>query len=112
MSLYCLKIQYAPAAIAAMTKSASNREDAARTAIESVGGKLHGFYGIFGDPDGFHVMLIGETPSTTEYLATVVSAVLGGSISNIRTNALYTADEMVGAANLINGAKVDYKPAN
>ncbi len=111
MGLYCLKIQYTPEAIAAIVKSGSNREDAARKAVESVGGKLHGFYGMFGDPDGFHAMVIAETPSNAEYLATVVSVVLGGAMANIRTTALYSADDMLKAAEIVNSSGVDYAPA-
>ena len=30
-------------------------------------GKLRGFYGIFGDQDRYHVMLIAEMPGNAEY---------------------------------------------
>jgi uncharacterized protein with GYD domain len=69
MGVYCLNIQYAPEAIGPIIKSGSNRQDVARKAVESVGGKLPGFYGILGDPDGFHTMIIAETPNNTEYPA-------------------------------------------
>ncbi|MEX0343951.1 MAG: GYD domain-containing protein [Rhizobiaceae bacterium] len=110
MGLYCFKIQYTPEAIATIVKTSSNREEAAKKAVESVGGKLHGFYGIFGDPEGFHVMLIAETPSNAEYLATVVSSVLGGAVANVRTNVLYSAADMVKATEIINNSGVDYAP--
>ncbi len=110
MGLYCFKIQYTPEAVAAIVKSGSNREEVARKAVESTGGKLHGFYGIFGDPDGFHAMLIAEAPSNAEYLATVVAAVMGGALANVRTTVLYSAADMVAAAKIVNSSGVDYQP--
>ena len=108
MTLYCLKIQYTPEAIQAIIKSGSNREDVARAATESVGGKMHGFYGIFGDVEGYHVMLIAEMPGNAEYIATVVAAVGGGAIAKFKTNVLYSADDVVGAAAIV--SKVNYQP--
>ena len=110
MTLYCLKGQYTPEAIAAIVKSGSNREDVARTAVESVGGSLHGFYGIFGDPNGYHVMLIAEMPGNPQYLATVISAVMGGAFAKFTTNVLYSADDVVAAAEIVNASSVDYQP--
>ena len=110
MTLYCLKGQYTPDAIAAIVKSGSNREDVARKAIESAGGKLLGFYGIFGDHDGYHVMIIVDMPGNAEYLATVITAVMGGAFAKFTTNVLYSADEVVAAAGMVNAASVDYTP--
>lgn len=110
MSLFCFKIQYTPEAIAAIVKSGSNREEVARKAVESTGGKLHGFYGMFGDPDGFHVMMIAETPSNAEYLATVITAAMGGALANFRTIALYSAADMLKAAQIVAKSGVDYSP--
>jgi len=110
MTLYCLKIQYTAEAIQAIIKSGSNRADVARAAAESVGGKMHGFYGIFGDPEGYHVMLIAEMPGNAEYIATVVTAVAGGAIAKFKTNVLYSAEDVVGAAAIVNASQVEYRP--
>ncbi len=110
MTLYCLKAQYTPEAIAAIVKSGSNREDIARKAAESVGGKVHGFYGIFGDPNGYHVMLIADMPGNAQYLATVMTAVMGGAFAKFTTNVLYSADDVVAASEIVNAASVDYQP--
>ena len=110
MGLYCLRAQYTPDAIKAIISSGENREDAVRKAVTSVGGKLHGFYGIYGDRDGYHLMVIIETPSNAEYIVTVVSAVMGGAIAKWTTNVLYTADELVAASKMVNSSKVDYRP--
>jgi len=109
MTLYCLKAQYSPEAIAGMVKSGANREVEVRKAVESVGGDLKGFYGIFGDPDGFHVMAIAEMPGNAQYLATVITSILSGAIANVRTNVLYSAEEAVEAANIVNSSGVSYQ---
>ena len=110
MTLFCLKGQYTQAAIEGMMKSGANREEEVRKAIESVGGKLEGYYGIFGDPEGFHVMVIAEMPGNAQYLATVITAVMSGAMANFRTNVLYTAEEVVEAAGIINSSGVSYQP--
>ncbi len=109
MTLYCLKAQYTPEAIAAIVKSGKSREDVARKAVESVGGTLHGFYGIFGDPNGYQIMLIAEMPGNAQYLATVMTAVMGGAFAKFTTNVLYSADDVVAASEIVNAASVDYQ---
>ena len=94
-----------------MVKSEANREVELRKTVESLGGKLHGFYGTLGDPDGFHVMMIAEMPGHSQYLAAVVNAMLSGAVTNIRTTVLYSAEEAVEAAKIVN-AGVDYKAPN
>jgi uncharacterized protein with GYD domain len=110
MPLFCLKGQYTPEAMQGMMKSGANREEEVRKAIESVGGELKGFYGIFGDPEGFHVMIIAEMPGNAQYIATVVTAVMSGALANFRTNVLYTAEEAVEAASIVNASGVSYRP--
>ena len=82
----------------------------ARQAVESVGGKLHGFYGIYGDPEGYHVMLIADMPGNGEYIATVATALMGGVFAKFTTNVLYTAEDVVKASEIVAAAKVDYQP--
>lgn len=110
MTLYCLKAQYTPEAIAAIVTSGTNRADEAKKAVESVGGEMHGFYGIFGDPDGFHIMLIADLPGNSEYIATMATALMAGVFAKVRTNVLYTADDVVGASEIVKASKVDYQP--
>ncbi len=71
---------------------------------------MHGYYGIFGDPDRFHVMLIAEMLGNAQYLATMATALMAGVFVKVRTNVLYTADDVVGASELVNTSKVNYQP--
>ena len=52
MPLYLTKFSYTPETWARLIGNPEDRRDAARTYIESVGGKLHGFWYGFGTHDG------------------------------------------------------------
>ena len=45
MAMYMLMAKYSPTAMKGILKTGSDREAAARAAVEAAGGKLHGFYG-------------------------------------------------------------------
>ena len=60
MAMYMLMAKYSPAALKAIVESGSDREAAARQAVEAAGGKLHGFYGMFGQEYG--LAMIVEAP--------------------------------------------------
>ena len=64
MAMYMLMAKYSPAALKAIVESGSDREAAARQAVEAAGGKLHGFYGMFGQEYG--MMLIVEAAGHAE----------------------------------------------
>src|SRR5690606_4464831 len=55
MSLYLTHFSYTPETWARLTKSPEDRREAARKYIESVGGKLHGFWYAFGPNDGYNL---------------------------------------------------------
>jgi uncharacterized protein with GYD domain len=67
--MYMLMAKYSTAALKAIMESGSDREAAAREAIEAVGGKLHGFYGMFGQEYG--LAMIVEAPGHAEYLRSI-----------------------------------------
>ena len=48
MALYMFMGKYTPSAMKAIIDTGSNREAAARQAVEAAGNKLIGFYGMFG----------------------------------------------------------------
>lgn len=66
MAMYMLMAKYSTTALKAIMESESDREAAARQAVEAAGGKLHGFYGMFGQEYGL-VMII-EVPGHAEYI--------------------------------------------
>ena len=52
MPLYLTRFSYTPATWARLTGNPEDRRKAAQAYIESVGGKLHGFWYAFGTHDG------------------------------------------------------------
>src|SRR6187551_413753 len=55
MALYLTRFSYTPETWARLTKNPVDRREAARKYIESVGGKLHGFWYAFGSYDGYNL---------------------------------------------------------
>ena len=88
MAMYMLMAKYSTAALKAIMESGSDREAAARQAIEAVGGKLHGFYGMFGQEYG--LAMIVEAPGHAEYLGGIAPAISSGVFDSYKTIPLYT----------------------
>ena len=101
MGLYCFKGKYTKEALAAITRSGDNREKAIRGPIEKLGGKLHGWYGMFGEDYNFMVI--------AEYLAMAMAGIMGGALADFRTIALYTADDVVAGSKLFHERDIGYK---
>ena len=53
MPLYLSRFSYTPETWARLIGNPEDRREAARSYIESVGGKLHGFWYAFGTHDGY-----------------------------------------------------------
>jgi uncharacterized protein with GYD domain len=53
MAFYLTRFSYTPETWARLVKNPEDRRAAAKQYIESVGGKLHGFWYAFGDQDGY-----------------------------------------------------------
>ena len=56
MPLYLSSFSYTPEAWGRLIGNPEDRRKAAQTYIESVGGKLHGFWYAFGADDGVHAV--------------------------------------------------------
>ena len=54
MPMYLTRFSYTPETWARLVKNPEDRRAAAKQYIESVGGKLHGFWYAFGDHDGYN----------------------------------------------------------
>ena len=61
MPLYLSRFSYTPETWARLIGNPEDRRKAAQSCIESVGGKLHGFWYAFGICDGY---TLGEPPIT------------------------------------------------
>src|SRR5271169_5141872 len=88
MAMYMLMAKYSPAALKGILETGSDREAAARQAIEAAGGKLHGFYGMFGQEYG--LALIVEAPGHAEYIGAIAPAISSGTFESFKTIPLYS----------------------
>ena len=105
MALYLTRFSYTPETWARLTKSPEDRRDAARNYIESVGGKLHGFWYALGEYDGY---TLWEAPDNVAMAAVAIAISSGGALSKFETTALLTVDETLAA--LGRAQAVGYRP--
>ena len=105
MAMYLSRFSYTPETWARLVKNPEDRREAARTYIESVGGKLHGFWYAFGEHDG---VTLWEAPDNVSMAAVAVAIGGGGAVSTIDTTVLMTVDDTLDA--LRRAASVQYRP--
>ena len=94
MPLYLTRFSYTPETWAKLIKNPEDRRAAAKQYIESVGGKLHGFWYAFGDYDGY---TLWEAPDNVSMAATALAIGAGGALSSVQTTVLLTVDETLAA---------------
>ncbi len=94
MALYLTRFSYTPETWARLTKNPEDRREAARQYIESVGGKLHGFWYAFGEYDGYNLW---EAPDSVSMAAVVIAISGGGALAKCETTLLLTVDETLDA---------------
>jgi uncharacterized protein with GYD domain len=94
MPLYLTRFSYTPEAWAKMIENPEDRRIAAAKYIESVGGKLHGFWYAFGSHDGFNLW---EAPDNVSMAATGIALGAGGALSSVETTVLLTVEETMEA---------------
>ena len=90
MSLYLSRFSYTPETWARLIGNPEDRRDAAQTYIESVGGKLHGFWYAFGEHDGY---TLWEAPDNVSMAAVALAISGGGALGSLETTVLMTVDE-------------------
>jgi uncharacterized protein with GYD domain len=94
MPLYLTKFSYTPETWARLLGSPEDRRAAAQEYIESVGGKLHGFWYAFGDHDGYNLW---EAPDNVSMAAVALAITGGGALSSLETTLLLTVEETMEA---------------
>ncbi len=94
MQMYLTRFSYTPETWARLAKHPEDRRAAARTYIESVGGKLHGFWYAFGEYDGY---TLWEAPNNVAMAAVSFAISGGGALSKFETTALLTVEETLEA---------------
>ena len=105
MPLYLSKFGYTPETWARLIGKPEDRRKAAQTYIESVGGKLHGFWYAFGTHDGY---TLWEAPDNVSMAAVALALGAGGALSSLETTVLMTVDETIEA--LGKAGQVQYRP--
>ena len=104
MPLYLTKFSYTPETWAKLIGNPEDRRKAAQEYIESVGGKLHGFWYAFGTHDGY---TLWEAPDNVSMAAVALALAAGGAISSLETTVLLTVDETIEA--LGKADQLDYR---
>ena len=94
MPMYLTRFSYTPETWAKMISNPEDRRAAAQQYIESVGGKLHGFWYAFGEHDGYNLW---EAPDNVSMSAVALAIGAGGALSSIETTVLLTVDETLSA---------------
>ena len=105
MPLYLSRFNYTPETWARLIGNPEDRREAAQEYIESVGGKLHGFWYAFGEHDGYNLW---EAPDNVSMAAVAVAIGGGGALSSFATTVLLTVDETLDA--LRKAEQVGYRP--
>ena len=105
MPLYLSKFSYTPETWAKLIGAPEDRRKAAQLYIESVGGKLHGFWYAFGTHDGYNLW---EAPDNVSMAAVALAISAGGALSSFETTVLMTVDETIEALN--KAKQVRYRP--
>ena len=94
MPLYLSRFSYTPETWARLIGNPEDRRNAAQSYIESVGGKLHGFWYAFGTHDGYNLW---EAPDNVSMAAVALAISGGGAASSFETAVLLTVDETMDA---------------
>ena len=94
MPLYLSRFSYTPETWARMIGNPEDRRKAATEYIESVGGKLHGFWYAFGSHDGFNLW---EAPDNVSMAAVSLAIAGGGALKSFETTVLLTVEETMDA---------------
>ena len=104
MPLYLTRFSYTPETWAKLIQNPEDRRTAAKAYIESVGGKLHGFWYAFGEHDGYNLW---EAPDNVSMAATALAIGAGGALSSIQTTVLLSVEETLAA--LEKAASIKYR---
>jgi len=96
---------YTPHTWTKLNSDPEDRRKAAQSYIESVGGKLHGFWYAFGKQDGFNLW---EAPDNVSMAAVALAISGGGALSSFETTVLLTVEETIDA--MRKAEQIQYRP--
>jgi uncharacterized protein with GYD domain len=105
MPLYLTRFSYTPETWARLIANPEDRRKAATEYIETVGGKLLGFWYAFGAHDA---MTLWEAPDNVSHAAVVLAIGSGGAVTNLETTVLMTVEDTMEA--MRTAQRVKYRP--
>jgi uncharacterized protein with GYD domain len=105
MPLYLSRFSYTPETWARLTSNPEDRRQAAQTYIESVGGRLHGFWYAFGEHDGYNLW---EAPDNVSMAAVALAIGGGGALRSFETTVLMSVEETMDA--MRKAEQIQYRP--
>ena len=105
MPFYLTRFSYTPETWARLVKKPEDRRVAGQQYIESVGGRLHGFWYAFGEHDAY---ALWEAPDNVSMAAVAVAIGAGGALSEFDTTVLLTVEETLSA--LERAQSIQYTP--
>ncbi|GAC1486424.1 MAG: GYD domain-containing protein [Candidatus Limnocylindrales bacterium] len=94
MPPYLSQFSYTPETWAKLIGNPEDRRKAAESYIESVGGKLHGFWYAFGTHDGYNLW---EAPDNVSMVAAALAIGGGGALRSLETTVLLAVDDTLDA---------------
>ena len=94
MAMYLSRFSYTPETWARLVANPEDRRKAAQSYIESVGGKLQGFWYAFGSHDGY---TLWEAPDNVSMAAVAQRPLPRSRLSSLETTVLLTVDETLDA---------------
>ena len=104
MPLYLSKFSYTPEAWSRLIGNPEDRREAARSYIESVGGRLHGFWYAFGAHDGYTMW---EAPDNVSMAAVALAIGSGGAVTSLETTVLLSVEEAMEA--MTRASQIQYR---
>jgi uncharacterized protein with GYD domain len=105
MALYLTRFSYTAETWARLIGNPEDRRESAQAYIESVGGKLHGFWYAFGAHDGY---TLWEAPDNVSMAAVALAIGSGGALTMLDTVVLLTVEETMEA--LRKAQEIQYRP--
>ena len=107
MTKYVLFFSYTPEAWANMIRKPGDRAAAARSVVESLGGRLESLYFMFGERDG---MAIFDAPDADAAAAVSIAVGSTGALRSVQTHELIEPERLAGLLGKAGDAVGVYPP--
>ena len=92
MPMYLVRFSYTAEAWKKLIENEEDRRGPVEALVESIGGKVHGFWYAFGEHDG---IVLVEAPGNVDAAAVAVTASASGGIRSTEMTVLLTVDELL-----------------